>query len=122
MVLQKGLGLGASPRLIGQRHPLWLVFRDGYPGRVSPYAWIEELQLEKRARYGQIQWLIARQAAVIALCTRQETVRAIAQQLGVFRPPLYNWKNELFGREVSASMKHNLNLPRRLSGSRLETR
>jgi transposase-like protein len=46
-----------------------------------------------------------KQAAVIALCTRQESANAVAQKLGVCRPTLYNWKNQLLGLEASASMK-----------------
>lgn len=46
-----------------------------------------------------------KQAAVIALCTRQESANAVAQKLGVCRPTLYNWKNQLLGPEASAPMK-----------------
>jgi len=52
-----------------------------------------------------------KQAAVIALCTRQQSAQEIAQQLGICRPTLYNWKNQLLGREVPASMKRNRNPP-----------
>ncbi|MBX9610640.1 MAG: transposase [Burkholderiales bacterium] len=45
-----------------------------------------------------------KQAAVIALCTRQESAQAVAQKLGVCRPTLYNWKNQLLSPETSASM------------------
>jgi putative transposase len=40
------------------------------------------------------------------LCTRQESAQAVAEKLGVCRPTLYNWKNQLLGREAPASMKH----------------
>lgn len=46
-----------------------------------------------------------KQAEVIALCTQQESANALAQKLGVCRPTLYNWKNQLLGPEESASMK-----------------
>lgn len=45
------------------------------------------------------------QAGVIALCTREESAQAVADRLGVCRPTLYNWKNQLLGREAPASMK-----------------
>jgi putative transposase len=44
-------------------------------------------------------------AAVIDLCTRQTSAQAIAKKVAVCRPTLYNWKNQLLGREVPASMK-----------------
>lgn len=47
----------------------------------------------------------ARQAAVIELCTGEESARVVAQKAGVSRPMLYKWKNQLLGREVPASMK-----------------
>jgi transposase-like protein len=46
-----------------------------------------------------------KQAAVIALCTREQSARVVAEKTGVSRPTLYNWKNQLLGREVPASMK-----------------
>jgi transposase-like protein len=52
-----------------------------------------------------------KQAAVIALCTRQESANAVAQKLGVCRPTLYNWKNQLLGPEESAPMKRRQKTP-----------
>ncbi|MBN4683863.1 IS3 family transposase, partial [Pandoraea nosoerga] len=43
---------------------------------------------------------------------RQGSADALAQEIGVCRPTLYNWKNHLLGREVSASMKRQHDLPR----------
>lgn len=38
--------------------------------------------------------------------------QAVAEKLGVCRPTLYNWKNQLLGREAPASMKrHNNSAP-----------
>ena len=51
------------------------------------------------------------QEAVIALCTRQGKARAIAQDLGVSRETLYNWKDQLLGREAPASMKRQSKPP-----------
>jgi transposase-like protein len=39
-------------------------------------------------------------AAVIELCTRKTSAQEIAQKLAVCRPTLYNWKNQLLGREA----------------------
>lgn len=52
-----------------------------------------------------------KQAGVIELSTRRETAQAVAEKLGVCRPTLYNWKNQLLGREAPASMKHSNNSP-----------
>ena len=46
-----------------------------------------------------------KQSAVIALCMRQGSAQSVAQELGVSRPSLYNWKNQLLGHDASASMK-----------------
>jgi transposase InsO family protein/transposase-like protein len=48
-------------------------------------------------------------AAVVELCTRTTNALTIAQTVGVCRPTLYNWKNQLLGREASASMKRQQN-------------
>lgn len=50
-----------------------------------------------------------KQAAVIELCTREEGAGVVAEKIGVSRPTLYNWKNELLGREAPASMKRDKN-------------
>lgn len=88
----------------------------GYPARDSLRSWIHELHPELHLRVVGRSNGIARspamkQAAVIALCTRQESAQALAQELGVCRPTLYNWKNQLLGREVPASMKRQHDLP-----------
>jgi putative transposase len=47
-------------------------------------------------------------AAVIELCTRTTSAQEVADKVAVCRPTLYNWKNQLLGREAPASMKlHN---------------
>lgn len=83
----------------------------GYPSRGTLSAWIEELcpQIVKRI-VGRVAGSVprspeARQAAVIELCTREESARVVARKAGVSRPMQYNWKNQLLGREVPASMK-----------------
>ncbi|REG51612.1 transposase InsO family protein [Paraburkholderia sp. BL6669N2] len=83
----------------------------GYPSRGTLAAWIEELHPEIGKRIvgratGSIPKSPAvKQAAVIELCTREESARLLAQKAGVSRPTLYNWKNQLLGREAPASMK-----------------
>jgi putative transposase len=84
----------------------------GYPCRDLLPAWIDELHP------GVVKRLVGRSpnvqhsqelknAAVIELCTRTTSAQAIAQSLAVCRPTLYKWKNQLLGREASASMKRH---------------
>ena len=61
-----------------------------------------------------------KQAAVIELCTRQTSARAVAQKLAVDRGTLYNWKNQLLGREAPASMKRHNDPPPASELSELE--
>lgn len=84
----------------------------GYPCRDTLAAWVTELdpaakmKLVGKARPVQFAEK-KKQAAAIALCTRQSSAQAIAQEIGVTRPTLYKWKNQLLGREVLASMKEH---------------
>lgn len=87
----------------------------GYPVRESLRSWNHESHPELHVRIVGRSNAIARppamkQAAVIGLCTRQESAQAVAQELGVCRPTLY-WKNQLVDREVPASMKRQHDLP-----------
>ena len=69
----------------------------GYPCRGTLTMWIDELHP-----------LELKNAAVIDLCTRETSAQVIAKKLAVCRPTLYNWKNQLLGREAPPSMKrHN---------------
>ena len=82
----------------------------GYPCRGTLTAWIDELHPEMRNRIvGRAanvhHCLELKNAAVIDLCTRQTSAQVIAQKLAVCRPTLYNWKNQLLGREVPSYMK-----------------
>ncbi|MDI1252480.1 IS3 family transposase [Thermomonas sp.] len=88
----------------------------GYPGRGTLTAWVREALPETRKavvgsvgrrRYPET----LKQTGVMALCSRQEAAQAVAERLGVCRPTLYNWKNQLLGREAPASMKHGNNSP-----------
>lgn len=83
----------------------------GYPCRETLTAWIEELHpsIGKRV-VGRVAGSVpksqeVKRAAVIELCTREQSARAVAQKTGVSRPTLYNWKNQLLGPEAPASMK-----------------
>jgi transposase-like protein len=51
--------------------------------------------------------LASKRAAVYELCTREGSAKEVAQKLDVDRVTLYNWKNQLLGREASASMKQD---------------
>jgi len=95
----------------------------GYPGRGSLPAWVQEQHPEIRPRVvGRSQGLTPalKQAAVIALCTRQGGAQAVAQQLGMSRPTLYNWANQLLGHEALASMKRQNDSPPGLERAELE--
>ena len=81
----------------------------GYPSRDSLRAWIQavhpQLCSPGVARVDTSpRPLELKQAAVIALCAGQESAQAVAQKLGVCRPTLYNWKNQLLSPETSAFM------------------
>jgi transposase InsO family protein/transposase-like protein len=86
----------------------------GYPSRALLSAWVQELLPETRTRVvGRSQELTPamKQSAVIALCMRQGGAQSVAQELGVSRPSLYNWKNQLLGHEASPSMKRQQDCP-----------
>jgi len=82
----------------------------GYPCRGTLTAWKREaLPVARRPvvgstvrrRYsGELM-----QAGVMELCTREKSAQAVADKFGVCRPTLYNWKNQLLGREAPASMR-----------------
>ena len=91
----------------------------GYPCRQILTAWVRERYPEARKcvvgkRGRPAASLASRQTAVYELCTRQGSAQAVARKLDVDRVTLYNWKNQLLGREAPASMKRN-------KGSRSET-
>jgi transposase-like protein len=97
----------------------------GYPGRETLAAWLDELRPETRKRTvgkagGVSQPRELKQAAVIELCTREESAQVVARRIGVSRPTLYNWKNKLLDREVPASMKHHNNSPQAPERAELE--
>jgi putative transposase len=88
----------------------------GYPCRQVLTGWVDELHPEVRhrivGRAPNIQHPVERKnAAVIELCTRTTSAQEIADKLAVCRPTLYNWKNQLLGREAPASMKRQNESP-----------
>ena len=88
----------------------------GYPCRGTLTVWIDELHPQVRQRIvGRAPNVQHPQelknAAVIELCTRKTSAQEIAQKLAVCRPTLYNWKNQLLGREAPASMTHHNHPP-----------
>ena len=81
-----------------------------YPYRDLLTGWIAELHPEVRLRIVGRAPNVRRpqelkKAAVIELCTRTTSAQEIAEKLAVCRPTLYNWKHQLLGPEVPASMK-----------------
>lgn len=86
----------------------------GYPSRALLSSWVGELHPEARARVvgrSRVLTPAMKQAAVIALCMRRGSAHAVAEDLGVCRPSLYNWKNRLLGQEATSSMKRPKDLP-----------
>jgi transposase InsO family protein/transposase len=98
----------------------------GYPNRGTLSAWIGELcpdigkRIVGRAAGSVLKSQEAKQAAVIELCTREGSARAVAQKTGVSRPTLYNWKNQVLGREVPSSVKRQEKPPPERERAELE--
>ena len=49
----------------------------------------------------------SKRAAVYELCTWKGSAQAVAQRMDVDRVTLYDWKNQLLGRQTPASMKRD---------------
>ena len=80
----------------------------GYPSRSLLASWIRKAHPELPPRVGHAHEALssaAKQSAVMALCLRQGSAQAVAQELGVSRPSLYNWKNQLLSSEAVPFMK-----------------
>lgn len=80
----------------------------GYPSRSLLADWIRKAHPEQRPRVGHAQEprsSQAKQSAVMALCLRRGSAQAVAQELGVSRPSLYTWRNQLLTTEALAFMK-----------------
>jgi transposase-like protein len=75
--------------------------------------WVQELHPQTRKRVvGRSAALTPaiKQSAVIELCMREGSARSVAEELGVSRPSLYTWKNQLLGHDAPASMKRKQDL------------
>jgi transposase InsO family protein/transposase-like protein len=86
----------------------------GYPSRKLLSDWVHELHPQAGTRIvGPSQQFspAVKQAAVIALCMRQGSAQSVAQELGVSRPTLYNWKHRLLSHDAPASMKRQQDSP-----------
>lgn len=86
----------------------------GYPSRALLSVWVRELHPETRGKVvgrSRVLTPATKQAAVIALCMRRGSAQSVAEELGVCRPSLYNWKNRLLDHEASSSMKRPKDLP-----------
>ena len=84
----------------------------GYPGRATLTAWVREAFPETRTSLAGRSWRPGyseelRQAGVIRLCNGDESAQKVADRLGVCRPTLYNWRNQLIGHEAPSSMKRH---------------
>ena len=82
----------------------------GYPCQEVLTAWIDELHPKVRKRVvgraPNVQHsLELKNSAVIERCTRTTSAQEIAEKVSVCRPTLYNWKNQLLGRQAPASME-----------------
>ena len=82
----------------------------GYPGRGTLTKWVREAFPETRTSMAGRSWHPGyceevRQAGVIGLCSGDETAQQVADRLGVSRPTLYSWKDQLLDREAPSSMK-----------------
>lgn len=88
----------------------------GYPGRGTLTEWVRERYPETReCVLGKVSRptvsLESKRAAVYELCTREGSAQAVAQRLDVDRVTLYNWKNQLLGREAPLPMKRDKHPP-----------
>lgn len=81
----------------------------GYPGRTTFKKWLNEAYLDRNkycisggtmVKYPQE----IKEQAVIDLCSRAGSAKDIAEQHGVSRVTLYEWKKQLLGKECSCAM------------------
>lgn len=84
----------------------------GYPSRPELDAWIKELVPEEKKYCRSGGSLIKytreqKEKAVISLCSRSKPAKEVADEIGVSREVLYNWKRQLLkeGREPKMTKK-----------------
>ena len=90
----------------------------GYPSTTTLMQWIDKLapgQRKVRITHGDmIQFSEEKKKdAVISLCTRDTSAAVVAEEYGVSRACLYNWKKQLLDKKDENSMVHSKkpNLP-----------
>jgi transposase-like protein len=81
----------------------------GYPSRTALMQWIDKLAPGQRkvriSRGSMIQFSEeSKRDAVISLCTRDSSAIVVAEEHGVSRTCLYNWKKQLLGKKDENSM------------------
>lgn len=81
-----------------------------YPGRGTLTAWVREALPDTRASMVGRSWHLGyaeevRQAGVIGLCSGDESAQQVVDRLGVSRPTLYSWKDQLLCHEAPSLMK-----------------
>lgn len=84
----------------------------GYPSRQYLERWLTERIPDYKIACRVNKSLVnlsqeEKKQAVIELCTKEETAKTIANKYNINRGSLYNWKNELLGKERVASMPKN---------------
>lgn len=95
----------------------------GYPSRTLLPFWVQELHPQTSKRVvGRSAALTPamKLTAVIELCMREGSARSVAEELGVSRPSLYTWKNQLLGNDAPASMNRKQDLQSSLELAELE--
>lgn len=78
----------------------------GYPSQELLASWIEELEPGKRSRRASPPKIPdeVKEKAVVDLVTRTGAAKDIADELGIERATLYNWKRRLLDEEVPCKM------------------
>jgi len=79
----------------------------GYPCRDTLRQWCAELHPRQRKQKRSIAHFTREQKrkAVIALCSRNDSAKQVAESAGVSRVCLYNWKTKLLGKGGNRVMK-----------------
>jgi|BioPla2DNA2_1021312.scaffolds.fasta_scaffold24966_1 transposase InsO family protein/transposase-like protein len=88
----------------------------GYPSRTLLKAWIDEKFPNKQKDCSYRKSLVEytceqKDSAVKELLLREKKAKEIADNIGVDRVTLYNWKNQKLGKEAAAKMKPRTKLP-----------
>jgi transposase InsO family protein/transposase-like protein len=97
----------------------------GYPCRQLLSAWVRALCPQACTPVtGTPRKLppAVKQAAVVALCMRQGSAQSVAEELGVSRFTLYNWKHRLLDHDAPSSMKRKQDPPIDSERAELEQR